>query len=261
MESHSFSVFKHHGENIMNPNEHAYKWLANKLGRWPTLEEFPDFQQHKYRIWNEQQLIRTLAKQGLTFSQDLYVRINHGSRAGSIAKAINLDVMFIYDRQYQNIHHSNRVTLEFDCGKQFEIKGTSFFEKLEDNECADLLVGYTGKTVNKFTKKPRVEEPPAEIFDAHGCQLNIGDWVMNNKFRPGKIIRISAKGSMWINYLALGIDRYWAKQAAINVREGIPNDFLKIKTPEEMDTMAQIMDYDLTSFKLDYNVEFGAKDD
>lgn len=261
METYSFSAFKHHGENIMDPNGHTYKWKANMIGKAPSLKDFASHQQLQYSRWIEQQTIKKLAKDVLTSEQDLYVRINHGSRAGSIAKAITLDAMFIYDRPHTHIHHGNRVVFEFDCGKHFEIKGVSLYDKLEDDQCAELLVGYTGKTINKFTKNPRVEEGPADIFDAHGCQLNVGDWVMNNKFRPGKIIRISAKGSMWINYLALGIDKYWAKNTAMNVREGIPSDFLKIKTPEEMDTMAQIMDYDLAGFKLGYNVEFGAKDD
>ncbi len=123
---------------------------------------------------------------------------------------------------------------------------------IEDVDPADqhtLLVGYEGPTVFCFEKKPRVKEDAPELHDNYGRVIEVGDWVMNDKFRIGKVTRISSKGTLWIEMLSMKSGRY-QNESKLQQFGRSSIELLRVDLPEGFEVTATIMDKDVTGLDI-----------
>lgn len=247
----SFSIFNKSSTNYMDPGN--WKWTGGFRGTAskPDINKLNKRELESTQNWNERE---SMTKLLYNDSIVKYIRINHGARKGSIARVYDFKQVKI--STYMSSHSPDRITLTFDDGKTVKMKFVSLFNDLKDGECAELLLNYTGRTADLFTKNKREAEVPLDIFDAFGKKLEVGDWVMSSRFDIGKIKRVSAKGTMWINF----IGQEGRGKAALDVRCSDPDTFAKIIVPEEFESVSQIVDYEMGNMIADLAIDFkGAK--
>lgn len=243
----SFSVFNKSCTNYMDPGN--WKW-AGGFNRTsvsaPDINKLDKRELQATQDWNRREDLKDMLENG----RAKYVKINHGARKGTIAKVEDFDRV-----NYESFMHAgktDRITLTFDDGKSVKMKFVSLFINLKDDECAELLPNYVGKTVDVFTKTKREAEVPLDIFDAFGKKLEVGDWVMSSRFDIGKIKRVSAKGTMWINF----IGQEGRGNAALDVRCSDPDTFAKLIVPDEFESVSQIVDYEMGDMIADLAIDF-----
>lgn len=247
----NFSVFNKSATNYMDP--HNWKWTGgygNPQHTKPDINKLDKRELESTNAFNARESLKTILQDG----RAKYIKINHGARKGTIAVVEDFDRVDYKGFMYAG--KTDRITLTFDNGKSVKMKFVSLFINLKDDQCAELLPNYFGKTVDMFTKTKREAEVPLDIFDAFGKKLEVGDWVMSSRFDIGKIKRVSAKGTMWINF----IGQDGRGNAALDVRCSDPDTFAKIIVPDEFDSVSQIVDYELGNMIADLAIDFkGAK--
>lgn len=260
----SLKLFDERGLNILSPEYYSYRTIKEKKGRLPVLEDFSSYDCEAYQIFlNKVELCKKLSEPGAS----VYIRFNHGARAGSIAKVLNpQDIFKQTASQYTNLHGPRydfdaKVEVQWDDGKKWSFKFDRHIDSkvVADNggKHHDFLFDYDGPTTRAFEKKARVELPPAVVHDAYGRVIKVGDWVMDKMFRIGQIQRISGKGTMWIKFLQQSLGRNYKTKAYVEQFGRSSSEVVILEVPEGFETTAVIMDNDISDFVITPTFRFG----
>ena len=252
----SLKILASSGANIMDPFNSINNHMAKKLGRPPVLADFSMWHQDEYaRFVASAKLLMILMDE----STELYVRFNNGARKGSIAKMVSRPKIGKPPHQ-SGIHSQSAIDVEWDNGKKWSFDFTRAVYHSGNNDHHDVLVGYTGPTVYCFEKKPRVVEPTPILLDNYGRQIELGHWVMDEKFKIGKVVRISPKGTLWIDMLEQISGKYKMKASQQQFGRST-TELLRIDLPEGFEVTATILDKDVTGLNIIPTFTYEARND
>lgn len=234
------------GVNQMEPNNHTYKNLQRTLGRKPTYSDLPPYAKGLQDSFDNYNQMTDLLRND---HMELYIKLNSGARAGSIAK--------VTKRPAFNSHSWNNVPileggasmeLTWDDGKVWSFKiWRNLSEVMEENHT--IMVGYEGPTSYIFTKGARPVADIPTMYDAYGNEIGANSWVMDERFRVGKIVRVSSAGTMWVDFIGQKIRNSLGQDSVTKPsrsRCGSNSIFLKVDPPEEFEAFAMIMDRDVS---------------
>lgn len=246
METISFIAIEERGEDILNPKSYFYKAYSSGLNKKDlTLDDFPPHWVAEY----ENHLLHTKLVQALRDpSVKIYVKLNHGARAGSIALLTNRHQVLMDN--YGGFDYKGYAELLWDSGKKWKFKTCRSVNNLKGGELYhDFLIGYEGPTVEKFTKSTKEAQPLPVLIDCNGRRLEIGDWVMESQFKLGKITRISQAGTFWIQFTKTKSGPPVYLNTPVQYGRN-PSEVMKIDPPEGFDAIAMFMDNDLSTIDI-----------
>lgn len=258
MREFSFELFTQRGANHLNPSSHTFQHYKMKLGRDPRLSDYSQW--HIDEIGRYQKYSEFIAI--IQSGADLYVMFNSGARKGSIARII--DGPLITRSQYSDgwrLEGNSMVTVEWANGKthSFNAGRNAFYSKA--GEYHSILAEYDGDPVYNFEKKAREIKPIPVLRDNYGRVIEVGHWVMDDKFKIGKVSRISSAGTLWIDMLEQKAGRYGISKACTEQFGRSTNELLRIDLPEGFEVTATIMDKDVTGLDIIPTFTYQARHD
>lgn len=259
MQRYSFGRFRNRGTNILNQEHYIYKGLKDRIGRKPVLADFQAYHQDEYARYLEYVEVLDIL---LDPANELYVQLNNGARKGSIARVTKLPVTASSSSSSgMQLHYDCEMELTWDDGKTWSFKMRRNFDNANtDADQHALLVGYEGPTIMAFEKKPRPKLDAPELLDNYGRVIEVGHWVMNDQFRIGKVTRISAAGTLWIDMLSMKSGKYENKVA--NEQFGRSStELLRVDLPEGFEVTAVLMDKDVTGLDIVPTFTYDARHD
>lgn len=259
----SLEVMTHRGTDLTDPAGWTYKKLVEQLKRRPIPTDFSTNDQREYARF----LAATELKQIiLDPNNTVHIRFNHGARAGSIAKVTNQGEFYGDQKDKwtgKNItyRYGSKINVAWDDGKTwtFDLSRNvnSDLVKKSGGKHHDLLINYKGPTKKQFEKKPREVLPPAVNPDAYGRIIEVGHWVMDNRFRIGRVQRISDKGTMWIKFVAQNLGPNQKSKPYVEQFGRSSLEVLILELPEGFEVTSTIMDNDVTDFEIVPTFRFG----
>lgn len=258
----SLEVMTQRGTDIFDPGYWTYRNLLDKLKRKPVLADFPTHDQERYAEFEAAVALKAMV---LDPRNSFHIRFNHGARAGSIAKIVKPADMYGDQKDKwtgKNItfKYGAKILVEWDDGKTWVFDLARNVDKdvikKSGGKHHDLLINYTGPTTKQFEKKARVVLPPAQNPDAYGRIIEIGHWVMDNRFRIGRVQRISEKGTMWIKFVAQAMGT-WQSKTYVEQFGRSSSEVLILELPEGFEVTSTIMDNDVTDFEIVPTFRFG----
>ena len=262
----SLDVLERSGNNAMNPQDYSFKQFKDKHGRDPKLTELSSYQLEQHQVYLNFVELATILMDPATV---VYIRLNHGARQGSIARVVNATSMitkrtsgYVYNGCQFQIASNLKVELEWDDKKtwKFDLDRSMDSRHLPKGaKRHDLLIDYVGPTVREFEKKERVILPPAENPDAYGRIIKVDDWVMDQRFRIGRVTRISDKGTMWIKFISQNLGQRHATKTYVEQFGRSSTEILILELPEGFETTALIMDNDVRDFEITPTFRFDYK--
>ena len=259
----SLEVMTQRGNDLTDPSGWSYRKIFEQKKRKPVLSDFSQYDQDEYaRFCAAKSLKETI----LDPSNVVYIRFNHGARAGSIAKVVNPEAFYgdQKDKWTGNsvtFKYGAKIQVAWDDGKVWVFDLTRNVDKDVIKKAGgkhhDLLFNYEGPTVREFEKKARVKLPPAQNPDAYGRIIEVGHWVMDNRFRIGQVRRISDKGTMWIKFVAQNLGPNQKSKTYEEQFGRSSVEVLILELPEGFETTSAIMDNDVTDFEIVPTFRFG----
>lgn len=252
------------GTNILDPEYYSHKTLKAKLGRGPKLEDFTNYEQQAHQEYLKASELKQKLMDPFAV---VHIRFNHGARAGSIARVKNPQAIYRtsstghYARSGIYIDHNCKVDVEWDDGKTWSFKLDRHIDSTVIKNAAgkhhDFLFGYDGPTAKAFEKKERVVLPAAENPDAYGRILKVGHWIMDQRFRIGRIERISDKGTMWIKFVQQSLGARQHTKTYVEQFGRSSTEVLIMELPEGFEVTTAIMDNDIRDFIVTPTFRFG----
>jgi hypothetical protein len=256
----SLKILTKTGSNILDPDYFGYKSLERKLGRAPILTDFDRFSLNSYAEYQAMNELKAILTDP---TNTIHIRFNHGARAGSIARVSNPADIFRSD----TTGYRGSVMLDWDCKlevvwddkKTWKFKFTRHIDAkvVGEGKHHDFLINYAGPSVKSFEKKERVELPPAYVEDAYGREIRVGTWVLDNRFKLGRIERISHAGTLWIDFLQQSLGSKYAVKGHVQQFGRSSRELLVMELPDGFETTAIIMDKDIRDFVITPTFRFG----
>lgn len=260
----SFSILTNRGSNIMDPDNYSYKALISAGKKSPSITDFHHHDQRSYNQFLDLKMLKALL---VDPANTVHIQFNHGARKGSIARLLNPTELFgpdgnsSYNRGCVQVKHGSELKVQWDDGKTWSCKLNPSIDtrKITKDEFHMFLINYEGPTVREFEKKARVKLPPAQNPDAYGRIIEVGHWVMDNRFRIGRVKRISEKGTMWIKFVAQNLGDFKSKPYEEQFGRS-STEVLILELPEGFEVTSTIMDNDVTDFEIVPTFRFGYPD-
>jgi hypothetical protein len=247
MESVSLQILTQNGTNHLSESSFSYRQYVSHHGRPPTFADLPSHQQNDY---NDMLRYNEFIDQ-LKSRNDLYIVLNSSARKGSIARIVDISGMVIDYQHRIIIGFDSEMTIAWDDGKVSSFKINSHLDNAyRDKSYHEVLFGYRGPTVYKFTKTKRVAEPIPVQYDRYGNELSVGTWIMDQSFHIGKITRISPKGTLWIDYVAQKLGPNYQRKVVTERFGRNTYELLKLELPEGFEVFSTIMDRDVTNMNI-----------